>query len=45
MQQTVKNSWVDLFRTNGFSLAEIERLRTCFISVNEPLENENDEGI
>ena len=44
MQQTVKNSWVDLFR-NGFTPAEIERLRTCFIAVDEPLENENNEAV
>ena len=41
MQQTVKKSWEDLFRSNGFTPAEIERLRTCFIACDEPLENEN----
>lgn len=47
MQQTVKNSWVDLFRNNGFTLAEIDRLRSCFIAVDEPLplEEENDAGV
>jgi len=41
MQQTVKKSWEPLFRSNGFTHAEIERLRTCFIACDEPLENEN----
>jgi serine/threonine-protein kinase HipA len=45
MQKTVKNSWVDLFRNNGFTPAEIERLRSCFIAVDEPLEDENDAGV
>ena len=45
MQETVKSSWVDLFTNNGFTPAEIERLRTCFIAVDEPLEKENDEGV
>ena len=44
MQQTVKNSWEYLFKRHGFTPAEIERLRTCFIAVDEPLENGNDEG-
>jgi serine/threonine-protein kinase HipA len=45
MQQTVKNAWEDLFRRYGFTPAEIERLRTCFIACDEPLENENDEAV
>lgn len=45
MQQTVKNAWEDLFRHHGFTPAEIERLRTCFIACDEPLENENDEAV
>jgi serine/threonine-protein kinase HipA len=45
MQQTVKNSWEDLFRSNGFTPAEIERLRTCFIACDEPLEKENDAAV
>jgi serine/threonine-protein kinase HipA len=45
MQQTVKNAWEDLFRHHGFTPAEIGLLRTCFIAANEPLENENDEGV
>jgi serine/threonine-protein kinase HipA len=40
MQQTVKNAWEDLFRRHGFTPAEIERLRTCFIACDEPLEND-----
>jgi hypothetical protein len=45
MQLTVKKSWENLFRSNGFTPAEIERLRTCFIACNEPLENENEAAI
>jgi serine/threonine-protein kinase HipA len=45
MQQTVKNAWEDLFRRHGFTPAEIERLRTCFIAVDESFENENAEGV
>jgi serine/threonine-protein kinase HipA len=37
--------WEDLFRRHGFAPAEIGRLRTCFIAVDEPLENENDEAL
>lgn len=37
MQQTVKKTWEDLFRSNGFTPAEIERLRTCFIACDEEL--------
>lgn len=42
MQQTVRNAWEDLFRRHGFTPAEIERLRTCFIACDEPIEH--DEG-
>jgi serine/threonine-protein kinase HipA len=45
MQQTVKNSWEDLFRSNGFTPAEIDRLRTCFIACDEPLEKEHDAAV
>ncbi|HVO79026.1 MAG TPA: type II toxin-antitoxin system HipA family toxin [Candidatus Bathyarchaeia archaeon] len=45
MQDTVKKAWEDLFRRHGFTLAEIERLRTCFIACDEPLENEDDEAV
>jgi serine/threonine-protein kinase HipA len=45
MQQTVKNAWEDLFSRHGFTPAEIERLRTCFIACDEPLENENDKAV
>jgi serine/threonine-protein kinase HipA len=45
MQQTVKNAWEDLFSRHGFTPAEIERLRTCFIACDEPLEYENDEAV
>jgi serine/threonine-protein kinase HipA len=38
MQQAVKNAWEDLFRRHGFTPAEIERLRTCFVACDEPLE-------
>jgi hypothetical protein len=40
MQQTVKKSWEYLFKRNGFTPAEIERVRTCFIACDEPIENE-----
>lgn len=38
MQQTVKGVWEDLFRSNGFTTAEIERLRTCFIACDEMIQ-------
>jgi serine/threonine-protein kinase HipA len=37
MQKTVKTGWENLFRENGFSAAEIERLRTCFIACDEAI--------
>lgn len=43
MQQTVKEAWEDLFRNNGFTPAEIERLRTCFIACDEELPADGDE--
>jgi len=43
MQQTVKAAWEDLFRSNGFTPAEIERLRTCFIACDEDLPADADE--
>jgi serine/threonine-protein kinase HipA len=45
MQQTVKKSWEDLFKSNGFTPAEIERLRTCFIACDEPLGTEDNEAV
>jgi serine/threonine-protein kinase HipA len=45
MQQKVKNSWENLFKRHGFTPAETERLRTCFIACDEPLENENAEQV
>ena len=45
MQQTVKNASEDLFSRHGFTPTEIERLRTCFIACDEPLENENDKAV
>jgi serine/threonine-protein kinase HipA len=40
MQQTVKGAWEGLFRGNGFTVAEIERLRTCFIACDERIRDE-----
>ncbi len=38
MQKTVKATWQETFKTYGFTEAEIERLRTCFIACDEPIE-------
>jgi len=40
MQQAVKATWESLFKSSGFSVNEIERLRTCFIACDEPIEDE-----
>jgi serine/threonine-protein kinase HipA len=45
MQGTVKQGWEHLFRNTGFTAAEIERLRTCFIACDEPLNQENDAAV
>ena len=39
MQKTVKSGWQKLFKGNGFSLAEIERLRSCFIACDETIQD------
>jgi serine/threonine-protein kinase HipA len=39
MQNTVKSGWENLFKGNGFSLAEIERLRSCFIACDETIQD------
>lgn len=38
MQKTVKATWEDTFRSTGFTEAELERVRTCFIACDEPIE-------
>jgi serine/threonine-protein kinase HipA len=45
MQETVKADWEDLFKTTGFTVAEIERIRTCFIACDEPIRNDNGEAL
>jgi serine/threonine-protein kinase HipA len=45
MQQTVKKAWEDLFRSNGFTAAEIDRLRTCFLACDETIHDDNGEAI
>jgi hypothetical protein len=42
MQQTVKTGWEGLFKSNGFTAAEIERLRSCFIACDEAIQDDND---
>jgi len=41
MQNTVKTGWENLFKTNGFTAAEIERLRSCFIACDEMIQDDN----
>lgn len=41
MQQLVKANWEQLCSNNGFSVLEIERLRTCFLACDEPIRNDN----
>ena len=38
MQKTMKATWEDTFRSTGFTEAELERVRTCFIACDEPIE-------
>jgi serine/threonine-protein kinase HipA len=45
MQQIVKTAWEDLFWANGFTAAEIERLRTCFIACDETIRDDYGEAI
>jgi hypothetical protein len=45
MQQTVKETWEDPFRSNGLTAVEIERLRTCFIACDEKLPAGGDETV
>jgi len=44
MQETVKAGWEDLFQHNGFTAAEIERLRSCFIACDEAIEDDQGEA-
>jgi len=41
MQRTVKGNWEKLCQETGFTVAEIDRLRTCFIACDERLERED----
>jgi len=43
MQRKVKASWERLAKKTGVTLAEIERLRTCFIACDERLDREDGE--
>jgi len=45
MQQTVKQAWEDFFRGNGFTPAEIDRLRTCFIACDEEIRAKEVEAV
>jgi serine/threonine-protein kinase HipA len=45
MQKTVKARWETLFRDNGFTQAEIERYRTCFIACDEVIDEENEQVV
>ena len=45
MQETVKADWEDLFKTTGFTVAEMERIRTCFIACDEPIRDDNGEAL
>jgi serine/threonine-protein kinase HipA len=45
MQKTVKARWEVLFRDNGFTQAEIERYRTCFIACDEAIDKENESAV
>jgi serine/threonine-protein kinase HipA len=41
MQQVVKANWEQLCSNNGFSVLEIERLRTCFLACDETIHDRN----
>jgi serine/threonine-protein kinase HipA len=43
MQRTVKANWEKLCNRTGFTVAEIERLRTCFIACDERIDREDGE--
>jgi serine/threonine-protein kinase HipA len=45
MQKTVKARWESLFKDNGFTQAEIERYRTCFIACDEAIDEENESAV
>jgi serine/threonine-protein kinase HipA len=45
MQKTVKSGWENLFRENGFSAPEIERLQNCFIACDEEILDSNSEAV
>jgi len=38
MQKTIKATWEKLSRSTGFTVAEIEKLRTCFIACDEAID-------
>jgi serine/threonine-protein kinase HipA len=38
MQKTVKATWEDTFKSTGFTEPEIQRVRTCFIACDEPIQ-------
>ena len=44
MQRKVKANWENLARKTGFTPAEIERLRTCFIACQERIDGEDEDG-
>jgi serine/threonine-protein kinase HipA len=43
MQKKVKASWESLAKKTGFTVTEIERLRTCFIACDERIDREDNE--
>ena len=43
MQKILKATWEDTFKSTGFTEAEIQRVRTCFIACDEPIEETEDE--
>lgn len=43
MQRKVKANWEKLCKKTSFTVAEIERLRTCFIACDEKIDRKNGE--
>jgi hypothetical protein len=43
MQRRVEASWEILAKKTGLTLAEVERLRTCFIACDEKIDREDRE--
>jgi serine/threonine-protein kinase HipA len=44
-QKKVKANWEEVFKKSGITAAELERLRTCFIACDEPIQQPDVDAI